>query len=300
MRRPLRLHITCALAIACACSKGPSHNPQPSAAPTAAPAATQADEPLPSVSLPALSARAVPELGALLTRRGVSGAVALLDGDAPTALCNDVARCSEALTPASTFKIPNSVIGLETGVIADADFVIPWDGVTRRMTAWNRDHTLRTAIRDSVVPYYQELARRVGPARMREWLERLQYGNAQMGDHVDEFWLKGPLAITPLQQLEFLRKLVRARLPISARTRDIVLHITRLGELDGKPLHGKTGWSDPDGPTETGWFVGWIDDAQSPRYVAVAVVRPPRGIDLMPMRREIAEEALRWRGSPSP
>ena len=218
-----------------------------------------------------------------------------MDGDAPVALCNDVARCSEPLTPASTFKIPNSIIGLETGVIADAEFVIPWDGVTRRMTAWNRDHTLRTAIRDSAVPYYQELARRVGPQRMREWLERLHYGNAQIGEQVDQFWLSGPLAITPLQQLEFLRKLARARLPISARTRDIVLDITRLGELDGKTLHGKTGWSDPDGPTETGWFVGWIEDAQSPRYVAVAVVRPPEGVDLMPMRRAIAEEALRWR-----
>ena len=240
-----------------------------------------------------LTARAEPALDALLTKRGVSGAIALLEGDATSVRCNTVARCQQALIPASTFKIPNSIIGLETGVIPGPEFMIPWDGVKRSISAWNQDHTLRTAIRDSAVPYYQELARRVGLKRMREWVEKLDYGNRRIGTKVDQFWLTGPLAITAVQQLEFLRRFADGRLPISAPTRTIVLDITRRGELDGKPLHGKTGWADPGGPNELGWFVGFIDDPSKRRYVAVAVIEPPKGVDLMTMRQAIAEEALR-------
>lgn len=275
------------LALSCTASK-PVGAPAAPAAPLDRGASTARATP---TSAP-LTGSADPRLATLLTKRGLSGVVARLDGDARTARCNDVALCQRALTPASTFKIPNSIVGLETGVILDADFVIPWDGVKRRIDAWNHDHTLRSAIRDSAVPYYQELARRVGLVRMRDWLQRLEYGNRQTGDAVDQFWLEGPLAITPLEQLDFLRKLDRARLPIAKRTRDIVLDITRLSDIAGKPFHGKTGWAHPDEPGEVGWFVGWIEDATQPRYVAVAVLAPPQGTDMMNIRRAIAEEAL--------
>jgi beta-lactamase class D len=199
------------------------------------------------------------------------------------------------LTPASTFKIANSIIGLETGVIADAEFVLPWDGVNRSVDAWNHDHTLRTAIRDSAVWYYQELARRVGKPRMQAWLQQLAYGNQQVGEVVDRFWLVGRLAITPLEQLDFLRRLALAQLPISERTRGIVLDITRKGELDGKTLHGKTGWAYPGEASEVGWFVGFVDDPVNPRYVAVALEPVPKGVDMMTVRQAVGEEALRLR-----
>ena len=95
--------------------------------------------------------------------------------------------------------------------------------------------------------------------------------------------------------MEFLRRLDQKQLPISERTRAIVLDITLRGELEGKPLHGKTGWAHPDEPNETGWFVGWQEDAAQPRYVAVAVLAPPKGYDLFAVRQAIAEDALRLR-----
>jgi beta-lactamase class D len=219
--------------------------------------------------------------------------IARLDGPAAAARCSDPEYCKKPLTPASTFKIPNSMIGLETGVIPDAEFVIPWDGVKRSVEAWNHDHTLRTAIRDSAVPYYQELARRVGLQPMQSWVKRLGYGNMQIGDVVDRFWLDGPLAISALEQVEFLRRVDRAQLPISERTRQIVLDITIRGQVDGRTLHGKTGWAYPGKPSEIGWFVGWVEDPATPRYVAVALEPVPRGIDMMTVRQQLAEEALR-------
>jgi beta-lactamase class D len=240
-----------------------------------------------------LKAVGEPRLAELLRSHQLQGTIVRLDGDASSARCSERETCETQLTPASTFKIPNALIGLETGVIPDAEFVLPWDGVKRWAEAWNHDHSLRTALRDSAVWYYQELARRVGKERMREWITRLEYGNMQMGEVVDRFWLDGPLAISPLQQVEFLRRLVRAQLPVSERTRGIVLDITKRGELDGKPLHGKTGWTRPGEPTEVGWFVGWVEDPIRARYVAVALGPVPKGVDMMTIRQAVAEEALR-------
>jgi beta-lactamase class D len=238
------------------------------------------------------TARPAPELAALLERRQLSGVIALLDDESGSARCSHVALCQQRFVPASTFKIPNSIIGLETGVISDADFLIAWDGVHRNIETWNHDHTLRTAFRDSVVPYYQELARRVGLPRMQAWVDKLDYGNLQLGARVDQFWLEGPLGISPLEQLRFLRRLFERRLPISARTRDILLDISQRGELGGGRLYGKTGWAAPGTPDELGWFVGFLEHAGGVRYVAVAVMGLPPGVDMKSIRPQLAEEAL--------
>jgi beta-lactamase class D len=289
-----------ALGFACGCA---TNQPAPPAAnPATEPQATTNSTPVAAAPIAAaptrptpLEADLEPKLTAILRSHQLQGVIARLDGDARAARCSDPARCKTALVPASTFKIPNSIIGLETGVIPDADFLLPWDGVDRGIPAWNHDHTLRTAIRDSAVWYYQELARRVGKARMQAWLQRLGYGNVLTGEVVDRFWLDGPLAITPLEQVEFLRRLALAQLPISDRTRSIVLEITLRGDLDGKPFHGKTGWAHPKEPTEVGWFVGLVEDPASPRYVAVALEAVPKGVDMLTIRQAIAEEALRLR-----
>lgn len=127
--------------------------------------------------------------------------------------------------PCSTFEIPNSVIGLETGVLADASTLFRWDGQRREVAAWNRDHDLRSAIRDSVVWYYQELARRVGSERMRQWLGMLRYGNQDISGGLDHFWLGSSLRISPDEQVAFLERLLTERLPVSPRTLAIVKEI---------------------------------------------------------------------------
>lgn len=227
-----------------------------------------------------------------LSAHAARGVVALLDDESSSARCSDRAACERAVLPASTFKLANSIIGLETGVIPNAEFVIPWDHV-QRSSAWDRDLSMRAALRESAVWYYQELARRVGLARMRDWVGKLEYGNQQVGEVVDRFWLDGPLAISPLGQLDFMRKLARARLPISERTRWIVLDISKLGELDGQVLRGKTGWGNVGKADELGWFVGFTEAHGHYRYVAVLLFKAPDQSDFLQVRRQIAEEVLR-------
>jgi Penicillin binding protein transpeptidase domain len=113
-------------------------------------------------------------------------------------IASDKERSGEDKLPASTFKVPNSLIALETGVVADPDKdVFKWDGVTRSIEAWNKDHTLRSAIAASAVPVYQEIARRIGAERMQKYVDLLDYGNHNIGGGIDQFWLTGEMRIDP-------------------------------------------------------------------------------------------------------
>src|ERR1700693_3949639 len=111
-------------------------------------------------------------------------------------IASDKNRSAEPRLPASTFKIPNSLIALETGVVQDPDKdVFKWDGVKRPIEAWNKDHTMRTAIAVSAVPVYQEIARRIGPERMQKYVDLFDYGNRDIGGGIHPFLVAGHLRL---------------------------------------------------------------------------------------------------------
>jgi len=133
--------------------------------------------------------------------------------------------CATRLPPASTFKIPHALAALESGVIKSADDVIAYDGMPHEYEAWRRDHTLATAMRYSVVWYFQEIAKRLGMDREEFYLRRLRYGNADPSSGLTTFWLGGSLRISPEEQLTFLRRLYYDELPLSERTMQAVREI---------------------------------------------------------------------------
>jgi beta-lactamase class D len=206
---------------------------------------------------------------------------------------SDLARTR--LSPCSTFKIPNSLIGLETGVIPDASFVLPWDGQVREIEAWNRDHDLRSAMRNSVVWYYQELARRVGPQRMQDWVDKLDYGNRDTSGDIDRFWLGSSLRISPDEQVVFLERLHAGRLPVSARSRAIVSDILVQDDpAPGLVYRGKTGsCRASEAAPPHGWWVGSLEKAD--RLVAFAALIVGDGASGR-VCRPLAENALRRLG----
>jgi beta-lactamase class D len=142
---------------------------------------------------------------------GTVGVFAAYDSGSNSIVTSDAPRSKQAILPASTFKIPNSIIALETGVVTDPDKdVFKWDGVARNFPDWNRDHTLRTAIAASAVPVYQEVARRIGADRIKTFVDKLDYGNRDIGGApIDYFWLTGNLRVSALQQIGFLDRLRR-------------------------------------------------------------------------------------------
>ncbi|HUF09166.1 MAG TPA: class D beta-lactamase [Rhodothermales bacterium] len=171
---------------------------------------------------------------------------------------NDRDRAETRFPPASTFKIFSALVALETGVIPDEKTTFRWDSVERRVPAWNRDHDLSSAIGASAVWYFQELARRIGPVRMQQWIDAVGYGNQDISGEPDAFWLTGSLRISPLEQIRFLERLYANDIPFSQRSMDIVKRILILEETSEYTLRGKTGWGDV-GDRGVGWFVGYLE-----------------------------------------
>jgi beta-lactamase class D len=208
---------------------------------------------------PAAAEEATRDLGAFFP--GFRATLVVRDVAAGRTVRHDPARGATRSSPCSTFKIPSSLIGLETGLVPDASFVLPWDGVRRLREEWNRDHDLRSAMRQSVVWYYQELARRVGPERMQKWVSALHYGNADVSGGIDRFWLGSSLRLSPDEQVDFLGRLHAGGLPVSPRSiavvKDILLHDA---PAPGVVYRGKTGsCQDPDAPEPHGWWVGSVE-----------------------------------------
>jgi beta-lactamase class D len=197
-------------------------------------------------------------------------------------IASDKDRSGQAMLPASTFKIANSVIALETGVVADPDKdVFKWDGVTRSIEAWNRDHTMRSAIAASAVPVYQEIARRIGAERMQKYLDLLEYGNRDIGGGIDQFWLTGNLRIDPFQQVDFVDRLRRGALPVSKRSQELVRGILPVTQVGDAVIRAKSGLLGAEiGKPSLGWMVGWAEkgndqtvfalnmDCKEPRHIA--------------------------------
>lgn len=177
---------------------------------------------------------------------------------------HNTVRAEQRFIPASTYKIPNSLIALETGVAKGAEHVISWDSAVKPTKGfwsneWSKDHTLRSAIRFSVYWYYQALARDVGAERMQEYLNQFDYGNRSMDGGLDRFWLYGDLRISPNEQVRFLERMYNGKLGLSARSTRIVKEILLLEERADYRLSGKTGTADVTPTRELAWLVGFVE-----------------------------------------
>lgn len=192
------------------------------------------------------------------------------------------ARCRERFSPFSTFKIPNSLIGLDTGVITDAEFVIKWDAKkypsfnqdTLPFSAWWQDQTLRTAFKRSVVWYYRELALKVGEKRMKEYVNKLDYGNEDASGPLNGFWLRSSLKISADEQVDFLKRFYKEELPVSKRSINILKEIMTLEETPEYKLSGKTGGGPLGEDRYLGWFVGYLETKESTYFFATEIEGP--------------------------
>ena len=202
--------------------------------------------------------REEPGVAALFRDAGMDGTFVLLDERHSELRGHNQSRAEQRFSPASTFKIANALIGLSLGAVRSVDELIPYAGDANPfMREWLQPMGLRGAMTVSNVPLYQELARRIGLQRMRDAIQRLRYGNEQIGTNVTTFWLRGPLAINSVEQTRFLSALARQSLPFPRKAQEQEAEITREDSGPGWRLHAKTGWQNAPGPG-VGWWVGWV------------------------------------------
>ena len=210
-------------------------------------------------------------------------------------LYND-ALDTQRFTPASTFKIVNSLIGLQTGAILNDTMTIKWDGVKRSNEEWNKDMGMTEAFKLSNVGYYQEVARRIGKDTMRKWIDSIGYGNKNLNGPIDSFWLNNNLKISPDEQLGLLKRLYFDQLPFRKSVHESVKMAMVHDENTAYKLSYKTGWGYDEQKNNIGWIVGWIEENNHVYFFVTFVKGGPGDIDMRNIRLNIMNGILKQYG----
>jgi beta-lactamase class D len=222
----------------------------------------------------------------------VDGCFSLLDNATGEITLYNMKLDTQRVLPASTFKIVNSLIGLETGKITDEKMIIKWDSVKRWNKDWNKDLTMEEAFKVSSVPYYQEVARRIGRDTMKLWIDTLHYGNMNISGPIDSFWLNNTLKISPDEQLGLVNELYFDKLPFSKRSQQIVRDVMLQENNTLYKLSYKTGWGFDEKNNTIGWVVGWIEENRHVYLFVTEVRSTDKNIDMPKVRMKITKGIL--------
>lgn len=228
--------------------------------------------------------------GHFFSDEGVEGTIVVIDERENAFWVYKEARAKTRYSPASTFKIPHALFALESGIIRDEFQVIPWDGVKRYFDSWNRDQTLRSATRDSVVWVFQKIAQSIGEDGEKDYLTKTNYGNADPSGGNSAFWLDGNLKISAFEQVAFLQRLYRNELPFDVGYQRLVKDIMIVEAKQDWILRAKTGTYVGSKPG-LGWCVGWVECTDGPVFFALNIDLP-NDSDI-PKRVEITRSILR-------
>ncbi len=229
----------------------------------------------------------------------VDGCFGMFDNGTGRFTIYNLARYRDSsFLPASTFKIVNSLIGLQTGKIVNDSMVIKWDGIERPVPEWNKDLTMYEAFRVSAVPYYQEVARRIGKDTMQFWLDSLAYGTKKITSKIDTFWLDNSLKIKPDEELGLVKRLYFNQLPFFKSNQETVKRAMVFEDNANYQLSYKTGWgfADTAGKRNLGWMVGWIEENKHPYFFVLNLESSDPGFDMRTVRMKILKDILKQMG----
>jgi len=213
---------------------------------------------------------------------GVGTCVEILDtaSGAEVYRYNSNGVCMRRLPPCSTFKIPNSLIALDAGVVTPTT-VLKWDGTPQRVSDWQKDADMKTAFRDSILWWYQRVAQQVGKPAYEERLKAFHYGGETPDGPLTAFWIGpaagGGLGISTREEAQFLHRLYAGKLPVKPATLAFVQSIMVNETRGDMVMSGKTGScaTNSDGSRQVGWWVGRIagpQGARRPDYVFAASI----------------------------
>jgi beta-lactamase class D len=232
-------------------------------------------------------------LARLFAEPGLDGTMVIASVHGGQTWVHHDARAVQRFSPASTFKVFNTLMALEAKVIGGKDSVFKWDGTHYDFPDWNHDQTLETAFKVSCVWCYQDLARRVGAETYRQVLRRANYGVLPDAFDVSTFWLDGSLQVSAVEQVAFLKQVARRELPFSARTYAILNAIMLAEQTDTYRLYAKTGWAARMSPP-IGWYIGYVETADDTWIFATNLTL--RSEADLPWRQKLTRAALQAKG----
>ncbi|MDE3212350.1 MAG: class D beta-lactamase [Bacteroidota bacterium] len=226
----------------------------------------------------------------------VEGCFALLDNITGKVTVYNMKVDTQRITPGSSFEIVNAMIGLESNKILDEKMVVKWDGVQRPDTQWNKDLDMKQAFSLGAVPYFQEVARRVGRDTMKYWIDTLHYGNMDLSGPIDSFWLNNTLKVSPDEQLGLMEKLYFDQLPFERRTQDIVSEAMLKEDNTLYKFSYHAGWGTDPASNPIGWLQGWIVENRHVYFFVTLAKSADKGVDMKTIPLKITREILTHMG----
>lgn len=232
------------------------------------------------------------DLTQLFEKYNAKGSLVISSLDGAKNYIYNAPRAGKRMTPASTFKILNTLIALDENVI-DEEKIFIWDKTDKGWRAWNKNQTLKAAFQISCVWCYQEIARKLNHNVYKKHMKNIDYGNAKTGPKLDTFWLNGRLKISSFEQIELLKKIYKNKLPYSKEHINVLKSMMQLKRTPVYEISGKTGWA-TSSSVPIGWFVGYIKTKDDVYFFATNLDSPTK--KALRLRQIITMEAFKIKG----
>ncbi|ULQ56954.1 penicillin binding protein transpeptidase domain-containing protein [Flavihumibacter rivuli] len=205
------------------------------------------------------------------------GAVVIYDAIGNHWILSDTVGTKVEVLPASTFKIINLLIALETGTIADENEVVKWPGSTDTVKYGYRpdiyhDMSVKEAFQVSAGWVFVELAKKIGKETYKKYLTQCHYGNLDLSNKDDDFWNFGAFGISPINQVSFVKNLYYENLPFRTRNMQIVKKVMLTESQENYTISAKTGWTRDKG-INTGWWVGFLENKEGVYFFATRLLQ---------------------------
>ncbi len=230
------------------------------------------------------------------------GCMVVFDNNQMKWITTDTILMNKEMLPASTFKIINLLIALETGVIADENEIVKWPGSIDTVKYGYRpdishDMTVKEAFVVSAGWVFIELAKKIGRENYRHYLQVCKYGNQNLTEPGFDFWNFGEFGISPVNQVGFIRNLYEGKLPFSTRNMEIVKRVMKTEQTQKYTISAKTGWT-REGGINTGWWVGYVETKQGVWFFATLLLqdRKLNNPDFGSCRKKITKSIFRELG----
>lgn len=230
------------------------------------------------------------QIAELFLQQKIEGTLVLSSLKSKQVFIHNDLRAKHRFIPASTFKIPNTLIALEEKAASGKTELFRWNGTDYGIPDWNRDQTLESAFKVSCVWCFQELARRVGPTKYQSYLRKIDYGKLGSSFETTMFWLDGSLTISALEQIKFLKKVYERLFPFSKASYDTLQEIMVVERNPSFTLRAKTGWATPS-KKSIGWYVGYVETPDEVWFFALNL--DVRTKDDLALRQQLVREALK-------